>query len=364
MPLTSLNIRNFRNIGELAWQPGAGLNILEGENAQGKTNLLEAVYYLANGRSFRVQDPQNLIRFDAAGAELTGRWVEGDLATTVQMRILPEGRETFLQGKPLHRLGKIHEQFRALLFTPDSALLFRGSPTARRRYFDQAIGVVFPEYGPELARYQRILRQRNQCLEDGAPEDVLAGFDRQWADAALVLVAARRKYLRELTPFWERRFRQLSGMELELNTHWEESAGEEGTAALLEALGRRRSAERARRRTLAGPHLDDLKTLFSRHAVREVGSQGQQRMLVIALKLAEADLFRERGGRGLIFLLDDLGSELDAGRQRRLIDLLGELKAQTVLTTAQTGIYADLQGQTFQIAEGVLFTKPPSYVTS
>lgn len=364
MPLTHLAIRNFRNLAAIDWELAPGLNILEGENAQGKTNLLEAAYYLANGRSFRASDPQSLIRSGEGRAELRGRWVEGDLTTAIEMRLDAEGRETKLQGKPLHRLGKIHEFLRVLVFTPDSSALFRGSPGSRRRYFDHAISVARPEYAAQLSRYVRILRQRNQGLESGAPDSVLEGFDRQWAEAAQGLLKNRREYLTELTPLWQRRLAELSGMELEFAAHWEESGGSADPDELLKLLERSRPEERRRQRTLRGPHLDDLRAAFLGRVVREIGSQGQQRLLVIALKLAEADLFQSRSGKGPVFLLDDLGSELDAVRQRRLISTLGELHAQTVLTTTHAGIYADLQGKTSAVQGGVLFTKIPPYVTT
>ncbi len=356
MPLHSLHIQNFRNVENLHWDLAPGLNVLEGENAQGKTNLLEVIYLLANGRSFRTKEWTSLIRFQQDGSRLRGTWEEGGLSTALEIQLKPEEKIYYCQGKPLRSLAKVHEFLRALVFTPDSSSLFRVSPQARRRYFDQAVELHQAPYGSLLRRYQRILRQRNQCLEGGGPADVLQSFDAQWAEAAHQVWLARAEYLQELLPFWKARFEDLSGMPLTLSAQWSRNvAGPwEQPELLQEGIRRLYPQERRRGRTLWGPHRDDLKVQFSNHAVREVGSQGQQRILVIALKLAEADLFRARHSRSPIFLLDDLGSELDEERQSRLIRLLAEIQAQTVLTTTRASAYRDLAGKTFHVKNGKL----------
>jgi len=246
---------------------------------------------------------------------------------------------------------------RVLVFTPESSTMMRGTPGQRRRYFDQAISHHSASYGPELARYSRILRQRNLCLENHSSSDVLAGFNEQWAQSALSLRDERELYLEKLLPHWRKRWEEISGMRGLLSASWESRLPwqpGENKASWIEKLEDTAPLERRVKRTLLGPHRDDLLVTLDQHAVRVSASQGQLRLLVIALKLAEADLFQEKTGRAPIFLLDDLGSELDRTRQDRLLGMLGDIHSQTLLTTAQAGTFSRLHAQTYRVQEGQL----------
>lgn len=357
MALEKLQIFNFRNIAAQEWPLAPGLNVLEGENAQGKTNFLEAVYYLANGRSFRGCDPETLIRFGCDHADLRAAWSQEGLEHRLAMRIFPERREVEFQKKPIVRLAPIQATLRVLVFTPDSAMLFRSPPLARRRYFDHAIAVQRPAYAALLSRYQRVLRQRNLLLERGGASELEEGFDQQWAESALAVMREREAYLETLRVPWQERFRHLLGGSADLEGSWSGPLYERGAQdleSLLAVLEEVKPEERRRGRSLLGPQRDDLAVSLSGHPIKEIASQGQQRMLVIALKLAEADLFQARSGLAPVFLLDDLGSELDSRHQGLLLEILGELHAQTLLTSAQQGAYAALHARTFSVREGRL----------
>ncbi|MFO1463037.1 MAG: DNA replication/repair protein RecF [bacterium] len=358
MAIHRLHIRDFRNLAEQEVSLAPGLNVLEGENAQGKTNFLEAVYYLANGRSFRNCEPENLIRFGQANAYLEAEWEHEGLNSQLRMQLGPEGREAHFQGKAIARLTPVQASLRVLVFTPDSSTLLRSSPAARRRYFDHAIALQRPGYAGQLARYQRVLRQRNQLLENPGTPELAASFDQAWAEAALGVMREREAYLRELEGLWRQRFRDLLGEDVALGLVWQGRLVREGelptVEGLLAGLAEVRDQERRYGRSLLGPQRDDLAASFGGHPVREIASQGQQRLLIIALKLAEADLFQGRSGRPPVFLLDDLGSELDERHQRLLLESLGELRAQTLLTSAQRGAYAALRAKNFQVSAGHL----------
>jgi DNA replication and repair protein RecF len=357
LPITQLYIQNFRNFDELDWEPSANLNVLEGENAQGKTNLIEAVYYLINGRSFRTQESTSLIRFERGEARIQASLAHEDLSSRLEINLNHQGRSASLQGKTLANLGKVHTLIRALIFTPDSSVLFRGSPGGRRRYFDHAISVHRAGYTETLSRYQRVLKQRNQLLEREAPLDLLEGFDLQWAEMASQVMQEREAYLEELLPPWRQRLELLTEGRCSLRAKWEGRLWRTEIPKLEEILSllrETREEEKRSRRSVLGPQRDDLGVYFDGHPVREMASQGQQRMLVIALKLAEADLFRLRTERSPVFLLDDLGSELDHSHLDRLLGMLGEIHAQTFLTTAQRGTYSLLKAKTFRVREGRL----------
>ncbi len=358
MPVTKLTIQNFRNIEYIDWEPSLGLNVLEGENAQGKTNFLEAIYFLANGRSFRTSDETHLIQFGKDNAGLHGLLRQGDLESPIEVRFSLEKREVRFQGKALRGLAKLHEWMRVLVFTPDSCSLFRGTPFSRRRYFDHATTVQCAGYADLLQRYYRVLRQRNQILERGeVPPSLKESFDLQWAELASQVMQARHAYLEDLLPLWKMRLESLFRLAFPLEVRWEGRIGEASPnpQTFLTKLEEFQEEERRYRVTLLGPQRDDLVARVEGALLREIASQGQQRMLVIALKLAEADLFQEKFRRAPIFLLDDLGSELDAGHLEKLLQVLGDLHAQTFLTTAQRGTYRPLRACTWEVRKGSFF---------
>lgn len=357
MALQNLHIKDFRNIADQTWALAPGLNVLEGENAQGKTNYLEALYYLANGRSFRVSEGENLIRFEQSNAELRAQWSDEGLEHRLRIRIFPEGRKVEYQQKEIVRLAPVQSQLRVLIFTPDSSMLFRSSPTLRRRYLDHAISLQLPGYSSLLSRYQRVLRQRNQVLEMGGGYELETTFNIQWAETTLAVMEEREKYLQALKVPWRERVYRLLGESPEIEWRWDGPLyrrGAQDLDALLSVLEEVRQEERRRGQSLLGPQRDDLSILWANRPVKEVASQGQQRMLVIALKLAEADLFQAQHGKSPVFLLDDLGSELDSRHQGLLLEILGELKAQTVLTSAQQGAFSALHARTFRVQSGLL----------
>ncbi len=357
MPVQSLSIQNFRNIQELHWELSPGLNVLEGDNAQGKTNLLEAVYYCANLKSFRTLEQESLIRHGETAARIHSSLIHEDLTYRLEISLSTDEKKILFQGKELTKRATLHESIRALVFTPDSTTLFRGSTTVRRRYFDHAISLHQPMYAKWLSRYQRILAQRNQQLGWGRRDELLETYNQQWAEHALEVMRMREEYLAELTPLWEKRFSELSGNQWKLRPSWEGKLWNiipRHSENLLQALQETAPEEARQRRTILGPHRDDFTVQFENHPVREIASQGQQRLLVIALKLAEADLFQLQHQKSPIFLLDDLGSELDPHHQHLLLELLGDLKAQTILTTTQQGAYGPLKAKTFRVQVGAI----------
>jgi DNA replication and repair protein RecF len=355
VPFQSFSIQNFRNIHELQWELAPGLNVLEGDNAQGKTNLLESVYYCANLKSFRTQETESLIRHGESAARLHSSVVHEDLTYRLEISVSAEKKKILFQGKELTRRANLHQSVRVLVFTPDSTPLFRGSTSLRRRYFDHAIALHQPTYTKWLSRYQRVLAQRNQQLGGGGRGELLETYNQQWGEYALELMKMREAYLTELTPLWEKRFSELNGNKWRLQPSWEGrlwKIAPRDLETLLQVLQTSAPEESRQRRTVLGPHRDDLVVQFEGHPIREIASQGQQRLLVIALKLAEADLFQIRHQKAPTFLLDDLGSELDPYHQQLLLERLGDLQAQTILTTTQQGAYDLLQGKTFRVAQG------------
>ena len=360
MALQKLHIQSFRNLHDVQWDLGPGLNVLEGENAQGKTNLLEAIYFLANGRSFRNVTWEELIPWGETRAQWEGQVVARDLKSEIRVQLSEAGKELEWNGKSLGTWRTIGPVFRVLIFTPESTALLRTAPVSRRRYFDHALSLLHAQYGAWLNRYQRLVQQRNQLLQTGGDGEALEAFDQQWAEQTGQISAARRKYLEELLPLWRARIQQLSKTIPAVSAQWEGPLGEadlQSTTTLLSALQSRRREEQRAGHTLVGPHREDLQVFLDGHPVRAVASQGQHRILTIALKMAEADRYRQTMEQSPVFLLDDLGSELDPNHLRHLLHLLDELNAQTLLTTAQAGSLASLKAPTYWVQAGAISKK-------
>ena len=355
MTFQSLEITGFRNFSQLHWEPGPSLNVLEGANGQGKTNLLEALYFLAHGRSFRTRERESLIGDGREEAILAAVVDRGELEHRITCRLTPERRELTWNSKPQHHWTKVYQILQVLLFTPESTGLFRTAPASRRRYFDQAIAVMFPEYLTWLNRYQRVLRQRNQMLLDRAAPEWREPYDRQWAELTAGLMAWRQEYLAELMPRWVKRLAGLTQSVTGLLARWEGPVPQSPPPTaeqLLEALAGVAAEERRTGHTRLGPHREDLVLYWEERPVREVASQGQQRLIAIALKLAEADLYLARYGHAPVFLLDDVGSELDPQHLAALLKSLRTMDSQTVLTTAHPGEYSALEAKTFTLKGG------------
>lgn len=358
MTFQKLEIENFRNISSLKWELGEGLNVLEGANGQGKTNLLEALYFLAHGRSFRTRDRRSLIKKDQVLARMGAQIRQGELTHSLKCTLSEERRELLWNGKAQSHWTRIYGILQVLLFTPESTGLFRTAPSSRRRYFDQAIGAIIPDYSQGVARYQRVLQQRNQMLKDRVSSQWREPYDLQWAQWTKQIMATRQEYLSKLMPFWEQRLEALTSGVRDIHAQWEGPLDQEVLLEEHEILRRLRSVEGEELRTghsRLGPHRDDLILYWQGRPVKEIASQGQQRLMAIALKLAEADLYRDTRGHAPVFLLDDVGSELDPKHLAQLLQCLRTMASQTVLTTAHPGEYAALEAKTFTIRGGNCF---------
>ncbi len=355
MSLKNISIKNFRNLCQLKLELGAGLNVLVGENGQGKSNFLEAVYYLANGKSFRGALREHLVREGEDGAILSADLLSEGLEFFIDLEIYGQERNLKLCGKSQHHWSKIRELFQVLVFTPDSTQLFRISPSVRRNYWDAALALQYPTVGTRLSDYQKVVRSRNRLLESGAPVSLCEPFDRQWAQLAFEIHQARIQYLEDLLPYWRKRLLEILRGNLDLQAQWVGTLASQPHSSpewYGEILLRFRHEERRRCQTLVGPHREDLRVTLGGKGVKETASQGQQRLLVIALKLAEADLFLRHRGTPPLFLLDDLGSELDPGHLSLLLNTLGELRAQTLLTTSLGDSFKQLPARIFRVREG------------
>jgi len=352
--LLSLSLRDFRNVREARLEPSPRTTVLVGPNGQGKTNLLEGLFLLCTLKPLRATRLAELVRFGAERARVQGDFEGPGGIRRVAVEIGPEGRTAFLDEKPIasaDRLDAFFEGRAAVCFSPDDLLLVKGGPDQRRRFLDRAAFNRWPAVLTEARDYLRALRERNAALRRSEPE-VEESFREPLVRAGARLVARRLALLAELTPRMAEAFAQISGPEAaEARLAYRPAAGiptagteEEIALRLAEALSMRLGRDRERGYTSAGPHMDDLTLALGGKGARPYGSQGQQRALVLALKIAEIENLRDRLGRPPLLLLDDVSSELDPEKNGHLLRHLAALPGQAFLTTTDRRLLAPAAG--------------------
>jgi DNA replication and repair protein RecF len=354
-----LRLRQFRNFPELDLVlPPAGVAII-GENGSGKTNLLEAIYYLEIFRSFRGTPDEQLVRFGGEAFFLRGRIAEdggGERELTAAFERRTRRKRVTVDSAEPERIGDAIGRAGVVIFSPFDGALVAGPPGERRRFLDILLSLNAPGYLPALQRFRQVLRQRNTLLRDGAAPALLAAWDEGLVAAGARIIATRTGWVAAHAEDFGRRYATIGGgAPARLRYHASVPApaddgaandvavngGVPGEAAIAEAfqreLARLLSRERERGMTLVGPHRDDLGFFLEAPGdeldLRTFGSGGQQRTAAVALRMVEAATVRTVRGVDPIVLLDDVFAELDAGRSRRILELLdAEERGQVILT--------------------------------
>ena len=344
MQIERLHADDFRNLVAVEIEPHPRFNILEGDNGQGKTNVLESIYLLAGLRSFRTSRLAECIRFEADKATVAARLVRAGVQSDLGLELGKRRNRVWLDGKLTRRNGDYLGRLIVVLFTSDDLRLPHGEPAARRRYLDRAVFNHFPGYLEELRRYERALSQRNALLRDpegrGVDEDLLTVFDDLVADAGAVISDRRAGFVSEFSPLVGRHFAQVAAPELSASLQLQsrikvdaDGGVDSWRAGLKKALLAGRRRDLGRRYTGDGPHVDDLLLLIQDRPARIHASQGQSRALILAMKIAEIRSLEARLGEAPILLMDDVSSELDRHRNHALMAHLDALGGQVFLTT-------------------------------
>lgn len=354
MHLRRIALQNFRNI---AWAdlvvPAAGAALV-GANAQGKTNLLEAVGLLTALRSFRQSENRLLIAHGQPEAALRFEVEHERLgATTVTLRLRPAEKELEVDGNRVGRFADFLGRFPTVLFSSQDNQLIRGGPGGRRRWLDLVLAAMDPHYLDALQRYHRALDGRNRLLKERADPAQLAAFEQPLAAAGAAVIRAREAGVAELAV----RVRAahaaiapgLESADLVYDCDVPDSGREEALLAALLAANRERDL--LLRSTSRGPHRDDIDLTLDGRSGRDFGSEGQQRSLVLALRLAQLGHFRERSGVRPVVLADDVLGELDAGRRARFWSAI-EPGTQVLATGTTLPAGADPAWAVFTVARG------------
>jgi DNA replication and repair protein RecF len=322
--LKELRLRDFRCFAEKEFHPAPGLNFLIGPNAQGKTSLLEAACILLRLQSPRTASLGEAVRFDQPGFGLDGYWNERHL----HVKYAGALKAFALDSKPQSRSADYLAVARVAWISNDDLQLVRGGGSQRRRYLDFLGAQVVPEYLRKLRAYERALRSRNALLKNNRPRREIAAFDGPLIEAGVVLLTARAELCAILGPLVTAACRQISGREETLEIAYRPGSGPDFAAALQES----HDEETRLRTTVVGPHRDDLEVSLDGRKAATFASEGQQRSVALALKLAQARALENEAGRPPLFLIDDVFGELDSLRRNNLLAAL-PVDAQKLITT-------------------------------
>lgn len=307
MQIGCLLLRDFRNYQTLSYRPTGRLNVLTGRNAQGKTNLLEGLGVLLTGRSFRTSRLADVPSWGAEAATLGGDLIHTEGTRTVRRAIQR------LEDGTWQSTGDLCPWARVIVFGWQDLAILNGPPVARRGFIDGFATRLYPGHLPALLRYRQILARRNRLLHAPGAESRLAPWDEQLAATGMELIDRRRRAVAALSTELARVYPALAGERHKVQVSYRTSLGEATEpAALLAALERRRAEEARRGLTLVGPHRDDLGIELDGTDARAFGSRGEQRLLALALRLAEVLPVTEAAGTAPVLLLDDALSELDS----------------------------------------------------
>jgi DNA replication and repair protein RecF len=354
--LTHLSLRHFRNYGEQQIDFAAAKTILVGENAQGKSNLLEAVELLATLKSHRTSRDRDLVQQDQPVAQISAS-VRRELGLADLSLVLRQaGRRTaILNGEKLRRQLDFLGTLNAVQFSSLDLDLVRGGPGERRDWLDTLLIQLEPIYAHILSQYNQVLKQRNALIkqfygddsgESGPAIDAteFALWDAQLAALGTRVIRRRARAIARLAPIAHQWHQAISGQREDLQIHYQPNVPlvEDDPAVIqgsfLEKIQQRAIAEQHQRTTLVGPHRDDIEFAINETPSRQYGSQGQQRTLVLALKLAELHLIDEVIGEPPLLLLDDVLAELDLSRQNQLLEAIQD-RFQTIITTTHLGAF-------------------------
>jgi DNA replication and repair protein RecF len=364
MFLDSIEAHNFRNVGgKLTW--GRRLNIIHGNNGQGKTNWLEAIYLLSRTKSFRTQRLRESIRFGHDSAVLRGQVTRGGIVRNLQLTLEGNLKSLSINGKR-EPLSRYFGQLQVFAFTADELEVVRGLPEARRRFIDRGVCSLRPAYIQTLADYNRVLKQKNRILQDAAEqdmkldslEDLLSPWNEQIVALATQIHVARTGYIEELNGVLERSLFDKAELQIRYHSALDGKGNlAEYQSLLTDWLQLRLQAELAAGRALLGPHRDDLEILLGGREMRVFGSAGQQRSTLLLLDLAAISLYNVQHGDYPLFLIDDVDAELDEKRIRHLLEYL-EGRTQTFITTSKRGHVEGFlsQASVYEIEEGEVVT--------
>ena len=365
MNLTKLTLRDFRNYSFIELEPAPGVNLIVGDNAQGKTNLLEAIGYLGSGKSFRAQKTAEMVRFSQDFADIEGEIQSQGRDQTLRWVLFSNSRPRMLyrNGVKKRSAAELAGVFPTVLFCPEDLMILKAGSAPRRKLGDQTLCALRPNYDAALTQYQRIIDQKSRILKDRlenpAVDAILPEYNTRLCQVGALLISYRARFYEALGKEAAIFHGQFSGGAEEFSLQYKTVSTVTDPFAPVEVLcGQLQDhlqshyhAELSSVQCLTGPHKDDFDVMLNGINLKSYGSQGQTRTAAISLKLAQRRLMAREWGEEPILLLDDVLSELDARRQDFVLNQIEQ--GQVFITCCEPGRFTKL-GKTIQIQQGTI----------
>lgn len=358
MFVSEIRLNNFRNYAEQKIKLQPAINLVVGKNGQGKTNMLEAIYYSAIGKSPKTTKDIDLINWSKDKASFCVTLEKKSGKKTIEVLFNRQTKKIIrVNGVNLLKIGDLLGTLNVVFFSPDELKLVKDAPQDRRKFMDTDISQLSKSYFYNLTKYNKIMEQRNKLLKNYSNPKLVAQtlpiWDAQLADVGCKIVLERIKFLNKLKQIAKKAHNYLTGGNEDLTLEYAGIIGEseeEIKQKLLDGLKACRDKDLRLGYTNVGPHRDDIKLVVDGMDIRTFGSQGQQRTVALSLKLAELEIFKEEVGEYPVLLLDDVLSELDQDRQQRLLNYAS--KMQTVITTTQYDPFMFQHANIIKIQDG------------
>lgn len=357
MFIKRLQMLNYRNYNVLDINLGPHVNVFMGDNAQGKTNILEGIYYCAFARSHRTSKDRELINWNADNALLSVSVGKERLDKRIDISILKDGKKAIQINKiKIKKIGELFGNFNVVMFSPEDLKIIKDSPGVRRKFIDMELCQLNPKYYYNLVQYNKVLNERNSILRNRSiNKDILDVYDMQLVEFGYNIIMERLEYIKKLNKYSDKIHSDITSGKEKIEFKYTSTIKDlenikENFYSLLEK-NRVRDSERGI--TTVGPHRDDFIVLINDIDTKSYGSQGQQRTAVLTIKFSSLKIIKELTGEHPVLLLDDVLSELDFSRKRYILSTIGDI--QTIITC--TGIedlyeYLDDKSKVFKVKDG------------
>lgn len=360
MNIKKIKLQNFRNIEKMELCPSDKVNIIFGKNAQGKTNILEAIWLFSGAKSQRTTKEQEFIKISAPFFRNELDFFDGERDNNVKITLSDKKDITYngIKGKTTRFLAG---KFNAVMFVPSDLLFVSGSPILRRRFLDGVICQLKPSYIDLIHQYHRVLLSRNQILKDIKKSSelfgVLEAYDVELSKKGTEIIKERIKFLEELSSIAAKFYKGISKEKEEMGCVYISTLNSEiSEENYYKALKENRNIDLKNQTTSIGPHRDDIDIFINSLSARKYASQGQQRSIILTLKLAEGELIKKKTGRNPVFLLDDVMSELDEARQDFILNHVKE--NQVFITCCDiSSVLRLFEGKIFEISDGKIINE-------
>ena len=335
MLIKNLTLKNFRNHAYLSYDFSPNLNILTGRNASGKTNVVEAIYYLSLARSFRTTEELDLIQKGKSHAEIIAKCAEGDIERKIRIVITENGKQIFINNKPISKISELSSCVNVLLFEPRDVMLFRGSPKARRSFLDINLSKKSQPYLDYISRYNKILEERNRILKEEKVDPILLETTTEMlVKLSGPIVSYRQMYVKDINDILNKITRALTGESGKLEITYKPFVEftKDFQKDAMNAFKRAEDGDLHKKVTSIGIHREDFSISLNGRDIGQFGSQGENRIVALALKLSPYFLIEDKDKRPIV-VLDDVMSELDTTHRQRLIKFVKKFEQAFITAT-------------------------------